>query len=72
MDNLRLANHGQEVGPSGHQRLNHNLDVPELVLERVARGPIVALSDKVPHFLLNVALLVVLLHLSGHPLEVHN
>ena len=62
---------GQEVCPYINEWLDNDFDVALLVNKWVASGSVVELSDCVAEFLLDVALLVVLLHLQSHPLEVH-
>ena len=72
VDYLLFADDWQEVGPCGDQGLDYDFQVALLILEGVALSPVVEFGDIVAHFLLDVTLLVKLLHLSAHPLEVHD
>jgi hypothetical protein len=71
-DDFLLADLGQKVGPSGQKWFHYYLNVPDLVLEWIACGPIVSLCNSVTHFLLDVSLLVVFFHFCCHPLEVYD
>jgi hypothetical protein len=67
-----LADQRKEIALSCHEWLNDDFDIADLILEGVACGSIIALSDSIFHLLLDVTLLVVLFHFSCNQFEVYD
>lgn len=67
-----LRDGGLELAPGLEERHDDDIDVAELELERIAGGAVEEGRNSKVEFPLQVALLVVLLHFVGEPLEVND